>query len=146
VGQIPANWSQGSGTIVSGTAANKATEAALAAYPGGVGPCRRAEERRLQRPLHRSQLAAPRLPQPGLQGHRRRVVASQPARSRSHSPIPSASHRRWRASRTRRCDEHGRQGTKAHLHLGARRWRRQPPDAFLTDPSVLAQLGPAPVQ
>jgi hypothetical protein len=36
VGQIPANWSQGSGTIVSGTAANKATEAALAAYPGGV--------------------------------------------------------------------------------------------------------------
>jgi hypothetical protein len=36
VGQIPANWSQGSGTIVSGTAANEATEAALAAYPGGV--------------------------------------------------------------------------------------------------------------
>ncbi|HWE12523.1 MAG TPA: hypothetical protein VG365_03375 [Solirubrobacteraceae bacterium] len=36
VGQIPANYSQGSGTIVSGTAANKATTAALAAYPGGV--------------------------------------------------------------------------------------------------------------
>ena len=36
VGQIPANFSEGSGTIVSGTAANKATEAALAAYPGGV--------------------------------------------------------------------------------------------------------------
>jgi hypothetical protein len=36
VGQIPANWSQGSGTIVSGTAADKATEAALAAYPGGI--------------------------------------------------------------------------------------------------------------
>ena len=36
VGQIPANYIQGSGTIVSGTAANKATEAALAAYPGGV--------------------------------------------------------------------------------------------------------------
>jgi hypothetical protein len=36
IGQIPANYSQGSGTIVSGTAANKATEAALAAYPGGV--------------------------------------------------------------------------------------------------------------
>jgi hypothetical protein len=35
-GQIPANYRQGSGTIVSGTAANKATEAALAAYPGGV--------------------------------------------------------------------------------------------------------------
>ena len=35
-GQIPANWTQGSGTIVSGTAANKATEAALAAYPGGI--------------------------------------------------------------------------------------------------------------
>jgi hypothetical protein len=36
VGQIPANWSQGAGTIVAGTAANKATEAALAAYPGGI--------------------------------------------------------------------------------------------------------------
>jgi preprotein translocase subunit YajC len=35
-GQVPANYSQGSGTIVSGTAANKATTAALAAYPGGV--------------------------------------------------------------------------------------------------------------
>jgi hypothetical protein len=35
-GQIPANYSQGSGTIVSGTAANNATRAALAAYPGGV--------------------------------------------------------------------------------------------------------------
>jgi hypothetical protein len=36
VGQVPANYSQGSGKIVSGTAANRATEAALAAYPGGV--------------------------------------------------------------------------------------------------------------
>jgi hypothetical protein len=36
VGQVPANYTQGSGTIVSGTTANKATEAALAAYPGGV--------------------------------------------------------------------------------------------------------------
>ncbi len=36
VGQIPASYSQGSGTIVSGTAANKATEAALATYPGGI--------------------------------------------------------------------------------------------------------------
>jgi hypothetical protein len=36
VGQIPAGYRQGSGTIVSGTAANKATEAALAAYPGGI--------------------------------------------------------------------------------------------------------------
>jgi hypothetical protein len=36
VGAIPASYSQGSGTIVSGTAANKATEAALAAYPGGM--------------------------------------------------------------------------------------------------------------
>src|ERR1700712_822656 len=35
-GQIPANYSEGSGTIVSGTTANKATKAALAAYPGGV--------------------------------------------------------------------------------------------------------------
>jgi len=36
VGQIPASYTQGSGTIVSGTAANKATEAVLVAYPGGV--------------------------------------------------------------------------------------------------------------
>src|ERR1700728_2691957 len=36
VGQIPASSSQGTGTIVSGTAANKATKAALAAYPGGI--------------------------------------------------------------------------------------------------------------
>jgi hypothetical protein len=36
VGQIPASYRQGSGTIVSGTTANKATEAALAAYPGGI--------------------------------------------------------------------------------------------------------------
>jgi hypothetical protein len=35
-GQIPASYSEGSGTIVSGTSANKATKAALAAYPGGV--------------------------------------------------------------------------------------------------------------
>jgi hypothetical protein len=35
-GQIPASYSQGSGTILSGTTANSATEAALAAYPGGV--------------------------------------------------------------------------------------------------------------
>jgi membrane-bound inhibitor of C-type lysozyme len=35
-GQIPANYSQGSGTIVSGTTANSATKAALATYPGGV--------------------------------------------------------------------------------------------------------------
>ena len=36
VGQIPANYTEGSGTIVSGTTADQATEAALAAYPGGV--------------------------------------------------------------------------------------------------------------
>jgi hypothetical protein len=35
-GQVPANYTEGSGTIVSGTTANKATKAALAAYPGGV--------------------------------------------------------------------------------------------------------------
>ncbi len=36
VGQIPANYSQGSGTIVNATAAGKATAAALAAHPGGI--------------------------------------------------------------------------------------------------------------
>jgi hypothetical protein len=36
VGKIPADWSAGSGTIVSGTTAAKATEAPLAAYPGAI--------------------------------------------------------------------------------------------------------------
>jgi hypothetical protein len=36
VGRIPANYAQGSGTIVSGTTAHKATQAALAAYAGGI--------------------------------------------------------------------------------------------------------------
>src|SRR6202022_1775216 len=36
VGQVPADYTQGSGTLASGTTGNKATEAALAAYPGGV--------------------------------------------------------------------------------------------------------------
>jgi hypothetical protein len=36
VGQIPPGWTQGSGTIISGPAANDATEAALAAYPGVI--------------------------------------------------------------------------------------------------------------
>ncbi len=36
VGQIPANYSQGSGTIVSGPTADNATLAALATYPGGI--------------------------------------------------------------------------------------------------------------
>ena len=35
IGQIP-NYTEGSGTIVGGTTADQATEAALAAYPGGV--------------------------------------------------------------------------------------------------------------
>jgi hypothetical protein len=36
VGQIPAGFKDGSGTIVTGTAANKAKAAAVAAYPGGT--------------------------------------------------------------------------------------------------------------
>jgi hypothetical protein len=36
VGQIPASYKQGTGTIVSGTAATKATKAALSSYAGGV--------------------------------------------------------------------------------------------------------------
>jgi len=35
-GQIPADYTQGQGTIATGTVADKATEAALTAYPGGV--------------------------------------------------------------------------------------------------------------
>jgi hypothetical protein len=36
VGQIPAGYKEGSGTIVSGTAAAKATKAALTSYAGGI--------------------------------------------------------------------------------------------------------------
>jgi hypothetical protein len=36
VGQVPANYVEGSGTIVNGAAADRATQAALASYPGGV--------------------------------------------------------------------------------------------------------------
>jgi len=36
VGQIPANWSAGTGTLVTGEAVNKATAAAVAAYSGGT--------------------------------------------------------------------------------------------------------------
>ncbi len=36
VGQVPANFKPGSGTIITGTAANKAKAAAVAAYPGGT--------------------------------------------------------------------------------------------------------------
>jgi hypothetical protein len=35
-GQVPTDYTEGDGTIVSGTAANQATLAALAAYSGGV--------------------------------------------------------------------------------------------------------------
>jgi hypothetical protein len=36
VGEIPASYRQGSGTIVSGPRANEATKAALRTYPGGI--------------------------------------------------------------------------------------------------------------
>jgi hypothetical protein len=36
VGQVPPDYSEGAGTVVSGTEADQATAAALAAYPGGV--------------------------------------------------------------------------------------------------------------
>jgi hypothetical protein len=36
VGQVPASFNPGTGTIITGTAANKAKAAALAAYPGGT--------------------------------------------------------------------------------------------------------------
>jgi hypothetical protein len=36
VGTIPTDWSAGQGTLVSGATANEGTEAALAAYPGGI--------------------------------------------------------------------------------------------------------------
>jgi hypothetical protein len=36
VGQVPANWHSGSGTIITGAAADKAKAVALAKYPGGT--------------------------------------------------------------------------------------------------------------
>src|SRR5438477_164718 len=36
VGQVPKGWTAGSGTLVTGTTANKAKAAAVAAYPGGT--------------------------------------------------------------------------------------------------------------
>jgi hypothetical protein len=36
VGHVPANFTPGTGSIITGTAANKATAAAVAAYPGGI--------------------------------------------------------------------------------------------------------------
>jgi hypothetical protein len=36
VGEIPADYTQGEGTIATGTVADKAAEASLTAYPGGV--------------------------------------------------------------------------------------------------------------
>jgi hypothetical protein len=36
VGQVPASFQQGAGTIITGTAADKAKAAAAAAYPGGT--------------------------------------------------------------------------------------------------------------
>lgn len=36
VGRVPASYKQGAGTLVSGTTASKATQAALAVFPGGI--------------------------------------------------------------------------------------------------------------
>jgi hypothetical protein len=36
VGKVPQGWHSGSGTIITGTAANKAKAVALAKYPGGT--------------------------------------------------------------------------------------------------------------
>jgi len=35
-GQVPKNWQPGTGTIITGAAANKAQSVALASYPGGT--------------------------------------------------------------------------------------------------------------
>lgn len=36
VGQVPQNWQSGSGTIITGAAADQAKDVAVAAYPGGT--------------------------------------------------------------------------------------------------------------
>ena len=36
VGQVPQNWSPGTGTVITGAAADKAKAAAVAKYPGGT--------------------------------------------------------------------------------------------------------------
>jgi len=79
VGQIPANYSQGSGTIVSGAAASRSTEAALAAYPGGVvDRGREAEQRRVRGPQHRRQTG--------------RTTSSSARASRSSAPTSRKRH------------------------------------------------------
>jgi hypothetical protein len=67
VGQIPASYTEGSGTIVSGTTATKATEAALAAYPGGIVDRVVKLSNGQRGPQHRRQLAKPHLRQPEFQ-------------------------------------------------------------------------------
>ena len=72
VGQIPASYKQGTGTIVSGTAATKATEAALTIVRRRDRRSRRApEQRRVRGPHHRRQLASSHLHDQRLQGGRR---------------------------------------------------------------------------
>ena len=79
VGYVPPNWRPRTGTIITGAAANKAKAAALARYPGGtVKPCAEAERRFVRRPHDQDQLAAPRLRQQELRGHRRHRVGAPP--------------------------------------------------------------------
>ena len=74
VGQIPATYSQGSGTIVGGTS-EQGDGSRAGRLPGRHRrPSGEAEQRRVRGPQHRRQLAAPHLRQPGLQGRRRRLV------------------------------------------------------------------------
>jgi len=93
VGRVPSSFRPGAGTIVTGTAAEKAKAAALAAFPRRHRqPCCALEQRRIQRPRDRRQLAAPRVRQQRIQSHRCRVGASQRARASTSCESPE---RRW---------------------------------------------------
>jgi len=99
-GQVPAGWQPGSGTIITGAAADKAKAAAVAAYPGGI------VNRVLQLSdgsyaVHRigRPQSPPRLRQQGLQGHRYRV--SDPLSPPARSGAPTARSRRCGAGESR---------------------------------------------
>ena len=77
VGQIPANYSQGSGTIVSGTTANKATEAVLAAYPGGIVDSVVQLSNASTRFTTSASTGRTTSRQPGLQGRRRQLAVTK---------------------------------------------------------------------
>jgi hypothetical protein len=90
-GQVPQDWRPGTGTIITGAAADKAKAAALdAGYSGDGQPSAEAERRLVRGPYVRHQRPAQRLRQHRLQRHRHGVGPSGAGccTSRRVSPNP----------------------------------------------------------